>query len=162
MTRTHLAFCRDLRHGIRSSIRSYETFMKPIFAEVGLDMYEGNMLIELGRRDGKTAAELSRTVNTGTQGLQHTWNGLIRKGLVQWRKHIIERRRRMLHLTDEGKETLATIEGLVLKSVGETHGLPIGSDAGRLPGAERTHQSAHRMRRQTSDRLDACMRPFTN
>ncbi len=113
MTRTNLARYRDARQGIRSQIKVYDDLMKPIFSSAGLTNYEGNMLLELGHHDGMSVAELSRSVDTGTRGLQHTCNLLHHKQLVRWGSHLIDRRRRLLFLTEKGERLLQRMEGML-------------------------------------------------
>lgn len=113
MTNKKLDFCHRVYMEIRSVTSAFQSYMDPLFSEVGLKPLEGCVLAELNHKDGQTINELSCSTNITSTNLPPLWHALEEKGLIERRRDEIDARSYRLFLTDSGRETLSKLDQMI-------------------------------------------------
>lgn len=108
-----LGFCRRMYTGIRSTAALFQSYMDPLFEEVGLRPLEGCLLAELGYADGRTIKELSRATSIGETNVAPLWHALEDKGLVTRKRDELDGRSYRLFITESGHAVLERLDALV-------------------------------------------------
>ena len=113
MTNKRLDFCHRVYMEIRSVAAAFQSYMDPLFSEVGLKSLEGCLLAELDHCDGQSINELSRSTSITSTNLPPLWHSLEEKGLIERRRDEVDGRSYRLYLTDAGREVLARLNGMI-------------------------------------------------
>jgi DNA-binding MarR family transcriptional regulator/GNAT superfamily N-acetyltransferase len=79
---------------------------------------EGRVLYEIGRRGTTTAAELVADLSIDAGYLSRLLRGFTSSGLIVSRRSTTDRRQSILALTDQGRETFATLDGRSQEEIG--------------------------------------------
>ena len=93
--------------------QALEVDLRPI----GLSVPLTGILLSLGQQDGMCGAELARRETVTAQTMNQLVARLVKRGLVERRRHATHGRMLTLHLTDAGRHALA--DALALAAVVE-------------------------------------------
>ena len=97
----------NLRRGIEMMFFAYRDFTgKPdeILAEIGLGRAHHRALYFIGRNPGINVTELLSILRITKQSLSRVLSELVRQDFVEQKTRIHDRRLRLLHLTDKGRD----------------------------------------------------------
>ena len=89
--------------------RSRERFMA-VLEPHGIHPRDFGVMVVLARRPGLTQQELADGANVDRSSLVAVLDGLEARGLAERRAHPEDRRKRAVHLTEDGKRTLAELQ----------------------------------------------------
>lgn len=113
MSHRKLDFCHRMYMEIRQTSAAFQSYMDPLFAEVGLKPQEGSLLAELDHADGRAIGELACATGIKATNLPPLWRALEAKGLVERRRDKADGRSHRLYLTDEGRRVLGRLDDMV-------------------------------------------------
>ncbi len=115
--------------------------MTPICQEHGLTLQQMHVLVELMRTPGLTAGQLSDRAGILRTNFSPVCRKLENRGLVERQRSQTDRRSLRLHVTDEGRALLASVDGEVQASLRQgvrgRAARDVRCDPRRFPGAQR-------------------------
>ncbi len=97
----------ELRQGIELLFYAYRDFTRDpdeILATIGFGRAHHRVLYFVGRNPGMTVAELLAILQITKQSLSRVLSVLVEEGYIRQTKGPQDRRQRLLHLTDKGRE----------------------------------------------------------
>ena len=92
--------------------------MTPICQEHGLTLQQMHVLVELMRTPGLTAGQLSDRAGILRTNFSPVCRKLENRGLIERQRSQTDRRSLRLHVTDEGRALLASVDGEVQRRYG--------------------------------------------
>lgn len=124
----------ELRQAIELLFFAYRDFTgepDAILARYGFGRAHHRVIYFVGRHPGATVGHLLGILRITKQSLSRVLGQLLREGFVEQRRDAIDRRLRLLYLTDKGRELEATLTDLQSRRIAQAY-----DEAGAGPARE--------------------------
>src|ERR687890_132281 len=128
---------RDVRHFNRFWTRQIDV-LREGYLESPFSLTEVRVLYELAHREETTASELGEQLGLDAGYLSRVLRGFEKHGLIHKRLSEVDGRRKLLRLTERGRETFAPLEARSRNDIGAMLGSLSVAEQERLVGAMRS------------------------